>query len=121
MKYDREEDGARRRGHKDPTVLPSDQFLDPELEAEQVEPRNERNLHALQLLLDDLMLIRSSFVSAREAAEWLAARGVLVPSALTDDEAVKIGADAVGNVPTDPAEIALCVRQGLERIARGER
>jgi hypothetical protein len=33
------------------------------------------------------------------------ARGVLVPAALTDDEAVKIGADAVGNIPTDPAEI----------------
>jgi hypothetical protein len=44
----------------------------------------------------------------------------LVPSALTDDQAVKIGADAVGVLPQDPAEIALCVRQGLERIARGE-
>jgi hypothetical protein len=32
-----------------------------------------------------------------------------------------IGADAAGNVPTDRAEIRLCVRQNLERIARGER
>ncbi|HUR95474.1 MAG TPA: hypothetical protein VMY76_12865 [Gemmatimonadales bacterium] len=117
----REAEGSRPRGHKDPTRLPSDQLIDPKMEAEQTEPHNERNLQALQLLVDDMQLIRSSFVSAREAAKWLAARGVLVPAALTDDEAVKIGADAVGAVPTDPAEIALCVRQGLERIARGER
>ena len=52
-------------------------------------------------------------------AHFLAANGVLAPAALTDDEAVKIGADAVGNLPTEPAEIALCVREGLERIARG--
>jgi hypothetical protein len=44
----------------------------------------------------------------------------LVPAALTDDQAVKIGADAVGNISTEPAEIALCVREGLERIARGD-
>jgi hypothetical protein len=42
------------------------------------------------------------------------------PSALTDDEAVKIGADAAGAVPSDRSEIALCVREGLERIAKGE-
>jgi hypothetical protein len=52
-------------------------------------------------------------------AHFLAARGVIVPTVLTDDEAVKIGADAVGRIPTDPAEIALCVREGLQRIARG--
>lgn len=52
-------------------------------------------------------------------AHFLAANGVLAPAALTDDEAVKIGADAVGNLPTEPAEVALCVREGLERIARG--
>jgi hypothetical protein len=45
---------------------------------------------------------------------------VLYPAALTDDQAVKIGADAVGAIPTDPSEIALCVREGLERCARGE-
>jgi hypothetical protein len=56
----------------------------------------------------------------RDLAETLASAGVLVPSALTDDEAVKIGADAVGNIPTELGEIALCVREGLERIARGE-
>jgi len=30
-------------------------------------------------------------------------------------------ADAVGSIPTEPTEIALCVREGLEKIARGER
>jgi hypothetical protein len=53
------------------------------------------------------------------SARHLAEQGVLASAALTDDEAVKIGADAVGSVPTEPAEIALCVREGLERIARG--
>jgi hypothetical protein len=45
---------------------------------------------------------------------------VVYPAALTDDQAVRIGADAVGSIPTDPSEIALCVREGLERIARGD-
>lgn len=52
-------------------------------------------------------------------ARHLATAGVLLPVALTNDEAVKIGADAAGSLPTDPAEIALCVREGLARIARG--
>jgi hypothetical protein len=43
------------------------------------------------------------------------------PAALTDDQAVKLGADAVGGIPTEPTEIALCVREVLEKIARGER
>jgi hypothetical protein len=54
-------------------------------------------------------------------ARHLAEQGVLAPAALTDDQAVKTGGDPVGNVPTDPAEIALCVKEGLERIARGDR
>jgi hypothetical protein len=57
-------------------------------------------------------------VPLEAVARHLTQQGVIVPAALTDDQAVKIGADAVGNVPTDPAEIALCVRQGLERIAK---
>jgi hypothetical protein len=51
--------------------------------------------------------------------EHLAAAGVLYRAAVTDDQAVKLGADAVGELPTDPTEIALCVRGGGERIARG--
>jgi hypothetical protein len=81
----------------------------------------ERNLDALQRLPDELALLRDKFISARQAAEWLGARGVLVPATLTVDQAVKIGADAVGSIPRDPAEIALCVREGLEQIAKGER
>jgi hypothetical protein len=45
----------------------------------------------------------------------------LVPAALTDDQAVAIGADANGTLPAERTEIALCVRQGLEQIAKGER
>jgi hypothetical protein len=52
-------------------------------------------------------------------AQFLAAHGVVVPSALTEDDAVKLGADAAATVPAERSEIALCVRQNLERIARG--
>jgi hypothetical protein len=52
-------------------------------------------------------------------AHFLAAHGVIAPAALTEDDAVKIGADAAAMVPPDRSEIALCVRQNLERIARG--
>jgi hypothetical protein len=81
---------------------------------------NERNLAAL------IQALRGSpglpvGAPLEEVARHLAERGVIVPAALTDDQAVSIGADAAGGVPTDRTEIALCVRQGLERIARGER
>jgi hypothetical protein len=81
---------------------------------------NERNLTAL------VQALRGSpglpvGVPLEELARHLAERGVLVPAALTDDQAVAIGADAAGAIPTDRSEIALCVRQGLEQIARGER
>jgi hypothetical protein len=78
---------------------------------------NDRNLTALVQALRGAPGLTGIPVEA--IARHLVAQGVLVPAALTDDEAVKIGADAVGNVPTEPAEIALCVREGLERIARG--
>jgi len=76
---------------------------------------NPANIAALKLLIADW----AELDRPPDLAEWLAAHGVLVPSALTEDQAVKIGADAVGSVPTEPAEIALCVREGLERIASG--
>lgn len=60
-------------------------------------------------------------IPLEELARHLAETGVIVPASLTDDEAVSIGADAAGMVPTDRGEIALCVRQALEQIARGER
>jgi hypothetical protein len=84
---------------------------------------NERNVERLRVLLTEEAR-RLRLVLPPETVELLAfalgVRGVLVPAVLTDDEAVKLGADAVGAMPTDPAEIALCVREGLERIARGD-
>lgn len=78
---------------------------------------NDRNLTALVQALRGAPGVAG--IPLEALARYLAKQGVLVPAALTDDEAVKIGADAAGNIPTEPAEIALCVRQGLERIARG--
>jgi hypothetical protein len=80
---------------------------------------NNRNLTALTRALRGAPGLAG--VPLEAIALHLVDQGVLVPAALTDDEAVKVGADAVGNVPTEPAEIALCVREGLERIARGDR
>ena len=80
---------------------------------------NDRNLSALTQALRGAPGLTG--IPLEAIARHLAGRGVLVPAALTDDEAVKIGADAVGTIPTETAEIALCVREGLERIARGDR
>jgi hypothetical protein len=94
---------------------------------------NELNIAALEALLTQaaegsLGAVPPPFQAMLEeplrqtiagVARYLSERGVLVPSVLTEEEAVKIGADAAGNVPSDRSEIALCVREGLERIARG--
>jgi hypothetical protein len=81
---------------------------------------NERNIAAL------IQALRGSpglpvGIPLEALARHLAEGGVLVPAALTDDQAVAIGADAAGTLPTERTEIALCVRQGLEQIAKGER
>ena len=81
---------------------------------------NERNLTALVQALRESPGIPAG-APLEEVARHLAEQGVIVPAALTDDQAVAIGADAAGTVPSDRTEIALCVRQGLERIARGQR
>ena len=95
---------------------------------------NERNVAALEALLTEaaagqLDLVPPPFremigdgvrQTITQVAQYLSGRGVLVPSVLTEAEAVRIGADAAGGVPTERAEVALCVREGLERIARGE-
>jgi len=60
-------------------------------------------------------------VPLEELARHLADAGVIIPASLTDDQAVSIGANAASMVPRDRTEIALCVRQALEQIARGER
>ena len=96
---------------------------------------NERNVAALEAMLAHAaegqleavppqfrdMIEESVRQTIARVAQHLSEQGVLVPSVLTEDEAVKIGADATGTTPTDRAEIALCVREGLERIAKGER
>ncbi len=81
---------------------------------------NERNIAALVQALRGAPGLPPD-IPLEVFARRLADAGVLFPLALTDDEAVKIGADAAGTIPPDRTEIALCVRQGLEKIARGER
>ena len=95
---------------------------------------NERNVAALEAMLahaaeGQLNIVPPPFrdmieetvrQTIAQVAQHLSDQGVLVPSVLTEDEAVKIGADAAGTTPADASEIALCVRQGLERIAKGE-
>ena len=95
---------------------------------------NKRNVAALQALLARAaegpleavplpfqeMMQESVRQTIAHVAEYLSDNGVLVPSVLTEEEAVKIGADAAGTIPADRSEIALCVREGLERIARDE-
>ena len=94
---------------------------------------NERNVAALEAMLTEAaagqldlvpppfreMIDDSVRQTIAQVAQYLSGRGVLVPSVLTEDEAVRIGADA-GSVPTERSEVALCVREGLERIARGD-
>jgi hypothetical protein len=81
---------------------------------------NDRNLAALVQALRGAPGLPTG-VPLELIATHLAAAGVLVPAAITEDEAVKIGADAAGLLPVDRSEIALCVREGLELIARGLR
>ena len=94
---------------------------------------NERNVAALEALLTTAaegsmgavpppfqeMIEQPLRETIAHVARYLSDQGVLVPGVLTEDEAVKIGADAAGTVPAERSEIALCVREGLERIARG--
>ena len=93
---------------------------------------SQRNVAALEVLLaqaaeGQLSLVPPQFremieESVRQTiahvAQYLSEQGVLVPSVLTDDEAVKIGADAAGTVPTERSEIALCVREGWSASPR---
>ena len=73
-------------------------------------------LLAMALLV---LLVARAGLALAALAGHLADAGVLFPAALTDDEAVKIGVDAAGTMPSDRSEIALCVREGLEKMARG--
>jgi hypothetical protein len=80
---------------------------------------NDRNISALVQVLRGAPGLPAG-IPLEALAQHLAAAGVLYPAALTDDQAVKLGADAVGSIPAEPTEIALCVREGLEKIARGD-
>ncbi len=82
---------------------------------------NDRNVSALVHVLRGAPGLPGGMPLEALAEQHLAAAGVIYPAALTDDQAVKLGADAVGSMPTEPTEIALCVREGLAKIARGER
>jgi hypothetical protein len=96
---------------------------------------NERNVAALHTLLAQAaegqldmvppafheMIAQGVRETIARVARYLSDQGVLVPNILTEDEAVKLGADAAGALPGDRSEIAICVREGLERIAKGER
>jgi hypothetical protein len=54
-------------------------------------------------------------------AAFLAARGVLAPSALSDDELLACDVEQESREsPMERAEVAASVRERLERIARGE-
>jgi hypothetical protein len=79
---------------------------------------NTRNVGALLQVLHNAPGLPRG-IALEALARHLADAGVLFPAALTDDEAVKIGVDAAGTMPSDRSEIALCVREGLEKIARG--
>jgi hypothetical protein len=69
----------------------------------------------------------SALIQAR-AAGWHPTRGAgrtprrgrhALPRGSHRRPGVKLGAEAVGSIPTEPAEIPLCVREELEMIARG--
>ena len=81
---------------------------------------NKRNIAALVQALRGSPGLPTG-ISLEALARHLADAGVLAPASLTDDQAVSITADSSGSVPTDRTEIALCVREGLQKIAQGER
>jgi hypothetical protein len=80
---------------------------------------NERNISAF--IKRCVGVLAPVGIPLEALAHHFAEAGVLVPGALTDDQAVAIAADAAGSVATERTEIALCVREGLERIAKGGR
>ena len=59
---------------------------------------NDRNISALVQVLRGAPGLPAG-IPLEELARHLAAAGVLYAAALTDDQAVKIGADAVGSIP----------------------
>ena len=87
---------------------------------------NQRNVEALASLLQEAGIRHGLDKGYSDLAEWLASRGVLVPSALTDDELDRLpGLDSeyYGEsvyMATEAPHIRKACRSALERIARGE-
>jgi len=84
---------------------------------------NEANVAALAGLLLRTGIVRDgdprAIPEARAAAEALAARGVLVPTALTKEQATNIG--SMYDVGTPPIETSRTyVVEKLEAIAKGQ-
>ena len=80
-----------------------------------------RNLRALRKVIDAWMRgAATSLAPAGHLPEYLASQGVLVVGSLTEDEllACDVGRE-VRETPMERAEVAAAVREGLERIARG--
>lgn len=78
---------------------------------------NQRNVEALTAVLK--AMLDGDCGNERALAEDLAARGVLVPSALTGVDAWHVVADIDGAThTTEEARAALLIK--LERIARGD-
>jgi hypothetical protein len=80
---------------------------------------NEKNVEALEVILDELS---GEAICERELmigtlARALAARGVLAPSALTDEEA-RVVADDLGAEVTTSSTLG-SLQASLERIAKG--
>ena len=95
---------------------------------------NEKNVEALTAILTegmvhslasnpevDRVLGQALRADLPQWAAFLAARGVLVPSALTDDELLACDVERQSKEsPMERAEVAATVRERLERFARGE-
>ena len=95
---------------------------------------NEKNIEALTAILTegmahslasnpelDRVLGQALRTDTPQWATFLAARGVLVPSTLTDDELLACDVEQESKEsPMDRAEVAASIRDRLERIARGD-
>jgi hypothetical protein len=83
---------------------------------------NERNVEALAVLIQCLGLepFDAEGKDAHSLARHLAARGVLVPSVLTDEECQEIAAYSASAVRTSQALGSHPCIASLERIAKGQ-
>lgn len=76
---------------------------------------NQDNIAALERLLEEFDAKLKRFGSPRYRAEWLAQRGVLIPSALTDEQAMMLATNW-----SKTRMLPAAVRHQLELLAKGE-